>query len=159
MIFIILGTQKFQLNRLLKKIDELFEQKLLNEEVFAQIGHSDYRPKNFKWVDFLNKEDFENAISSSSLIITHGGVGSIITAKKSGKPVIVFPRLKKYKEHVDNHQLEIAEAFEKKNFVLCCYDEKDLGPLIEKTKTHVFDQYKSSTGEIIETVKEFLDNE
>ena len=159
MIFVILGTQKFQLNRLLKEVDELCGQGLINDEVFAQIGHSDYYPKNYKWVDFLDKLDFEYTISSCSLIITHSGVGSIISSQKSGVPVIVYPRLKKYKEHVDDHQLEIAQAFEKKNFVLCCHDGMKLGPLIKKSKAHVFDRYESSTDEVIELVRGFIDGE
>ena len=40
-IFITLGSQKFQFNRLLKAVDELCENQIVDaEDVFAQIGYS-----------------------------------------------------------------------------------------------------------------------
>lgn len=156
MIFVILGTQKFQLNRLLQEMDELVGSGRISEEVFAQTGHSDYQPKHYSFVDFLDKPEFEKKIKESSLVITHSGVGSIITAIQSQKPVIVYPRLVKYNEHVDDHQLEIAEAFKKKNFVLCCDEKEDLEDLIAEAKTHSFDVYHSSTAQMLQVVGKFL---
>lgn len=156
MIFLILGTQKFQLNRLLKEMDKLCGTGEITDIVYAQRGYSEYQPRNYEYVDFLNKDEFEKTIEKSSLVITHSGVGSIITAIQSGKPVIVYPRLSKYKEHVDNHQLEIAEAFEKKNFVLCCNEKEDLGKMINEARIHVFDKYESATGNVINLVGKFL---
>lgn len=157
MIFLVLGTQKFQLNRLLKEMDKLCGTGKVTDIVYAQKGYSEYQPKNYEYVDFLNKDEFEKTIAKSSLIITHSGVGSIITAIQSGKPVIVYPRLCKYKEHVDDHQLEIAEAFEKKNFVLCCKEKEDLGKVIDRARSHVFDKYEPATGNIINLVSTFLE--
>lgn len=157
MIFITLGTQKFQLNRLLKKIDKMIQNGLIEETIFAQIGYSDYHPQNYKFTEFLNREEFKKVMERSSLVITHGGVGSIITALNANKPVIVFPRLSEYKEHVDNHQLEIAKAFCKKNFVLCCNNEEELESMIDRAYNHNFDKYISSTRKIVETVKNFLE--
>lgn len=153
MIFVTLGTQKFQLNRLLIKLDELCKEGFIQEEVYAQIGNSDYEPENFHYVRFLDRDEFEKKIKEATLIITHSGVGSIIAALQSEKPVIVFPRLKKYREHVDNHQLEIAEAFSKKIFVLCCLDEEKLLDTIYSVKKHTFDKYISSREKIISIVK------
>lgn len=114
MIFVTLGTQKFQLNRLLKLLDDLCRTQKIKEEIFAQIGHSDYCPMHYSYIDFLDKKIFEKKVKESSLVISHGGAGSIMSALKENKPVIVFPRLRKYKEHVDDHQLEIAGALSKK---------------------------------------------
>ena len=126
MVFIALGTQKFQCNRLLKEIDRLIEGRLLNEQVFAQRGYSDYEPKHYESVMFLDKEDYDEKIAQCSLVISHSGVGTILSAVNHRKPVIVFPRLKKYKEHVDDHQLEIARAFEKKKLVLMYHEGDDI---------------------------------
>lgn len=156
MIFVTLGTQKFQLNRLLKKLDELYEKKELKEKIFAQIGHSDYVPRNYDYVDFLDREIFLKKIQQSSLVITHSGVGSIIAAINENKPVIVVPRLREYNEHVDDHQCEIAEAFSKKNYVLCCKDLDDLEEMIVRAKNHTFDKYVSSTDKILNIVENAL---
>lgn len=155
MIFVILGTQKFQLNRLLKELDILIEKRMIDEEVFAQIGHSDYCPKNYEYVDFLDKDTFEKKVEQSSLVITHSGVGSIISAVRFKRPVIVYPRLCKYKEHVDDHQLEIAQTFEKKNIVMVC--KNDLYSLIHDAKMHKFDEYVSSTDSIVKLIEDFLE--
>lgn len=156
MIFVTLGTQKFQLNRLLRLLDGLYEKGLLKEEAFAQIGYSDYKPLYFEYIDFLEKDAFDQKIQESSLVITHSGVGSMIAAVNAGKPTIVFPRLCKYGEHVDDHQLEIAAAFSLKNFVLCCGENDSLQELIVKALTHKFDRYVSSTEHIVEIVREAL---
>lgn len=155
MIFVILGTQKFQLNRLLENIDRMFDARLLEENVFAQIGNSTYKPKNFRYANFLEKEDFQTKIKDASLIITHSGVGSIIASIKYGKPVIVFPRLAKFNEHVDNHQLEIAKAFEKKGYVLCCNEDDDLFEKIIQARSFSFQTYQSSTNRIIDLIRQF----
>lgn len=156
MIFVILGTQKFQLNRLLKTLDELVQDNKITEEIIAQIGNSGYEPQNFSWYRFLDKEKFDTYIRQADLVITHSGVGSIITALNSRKPIIVFPRLVKYKEHVDDHQLDIARAFEKKNYVLCCYEEDDLIDLIRKSSQFQYEEYISSTEKMIGIIRNYL---
>ena len=115
LIFVTLGTQKFQFDRLLKYIDEQIENGKIKEKVFAQIGNSSYQPKNYEYKEFLDKEEFNKKIKASKLIITHSGVGTIIASINENKPVIVVPRLKKFGEHVDDHQLQIAESFSKKS--------------------------------------------
>ena len=77
MIFVVLGTQKFQCNRLLKKIDELIDNKTIAEEVFAQKGHSDYVPEHYTAVDFLQKEEFESKIPTWQLSINAKRLSSI----------------------------------------------------------------------------------
>ena len=106
-IFITLGSQKFQFNRLLKAVDELCEKGTLDaEDVFAQIGYSDYLPKNFNYKKFLDRDEFSKEMSKAEIVITHGGTGAIIGAVKKGKKVIAVPRRAKYGEHVDDHQLQ-----------------------------------------------------
>lgn len=156
MIFVTLGTQKFQLNRLLVQLDELCKEGKIEDEIYAQKGHSTYVPKNYAYTDFLSHGEFEEKIMESSLVITHSGVGSIITAMQYRKPVIVYPRMSKFKEHIDDHQQEIAEAFSKKNYVLLCGENDDLGEMIKMAGQQEFKQYVSSTEKVIEIVKDAL---
>ena len=83
MILVILGTQKFQFNRLLKTIDLAIEDKVINEEVFAQIGYSDYVPKHYSYTYFIKKDDFSSFLNKSDIVITHGGSGGIINSIKA----------------------------------------------------------------------------
>lgn len=157
MIFVAVGTQKFSLNRLLKQIDELIQTGKIKEEVFAQIGHSDYKPQNYKYKDFIGKEEFDKVVEQCDVLITHSGVGTIISGLNRNKPIILYPRLAKYKEHVDDHQLEIAQSFFDKNFVLLCNENDDLSELVEKSKVHKFDKYKSQRENVVSNIIDFLD--
>lgn len=157
MIFVAVGTQKFQLNRLLRAFDNLIESGKLTEEVFAQTGYSDYIPQNYNYKSFLDKEEFEQKIVKCSLLVTHSGVGTIMAGLKNRKPVVIFPRKVEYYEHVDNHQLEIAEAFAKKNYVFLCDDEGKLYSLMHEALEHNFDVYSSGQKDIVKKIKCFLE--
>ena len=118
MIFITLGSQKFQFNRLLKKIDEIE----INDEIVAQIGYSDYKPKHYKYAEFLDRDQYSELMGKADIVITHGGTGAIVGALKKGKKVIAVPRLAKYGEHVDDHQLQIIEQFKEMDLIYACED-------------------------------------
>ena len=109
MIFVTTGSQRFQFNRLLQKIDLLIEEGMIREEVFAQIGVSDYQPKHYEYCRFLDREGFTGKLRECRMVITHGGTGVIIGAVKQGKKVIAVPRLASYGEHVDDHQFPRLE--------------------------------------------------
>ena len=122
MIFVTVGSQKFQFNRLLKEIDELIENKVINEEVFAQIGVSDYKPQNYKYKEFVTQDEFNKYLDEARLIITHAGTGVIVNAIKKGKKVIGIPRLSKFGEHVDDHQIQLLNEFANMNLIETCND-------------------------------------
>jgi len=156
MIFVAVGTQKFQLNRLLKAVDELVEQGVLKEEVFAQVGHSDYQPRNYAYKDFLSRDDFQSCISRCDLLITHSGVATIIAGLKLGKRVVVVPRLAEFGEHVDDHQIQIAKSFSEQNLLLMCEDLKHLAETAARARTHSFARYVSQRERVATTIREYL---
>lgn len=156
MIFVILGTQKFQLNRLLTLLDQYIEEEKIQEEVFAQIGYSTYEPKHYSYVRFLDKKDYDQKIMESDIIISHAGVGSILNAKAAKKPIVIFPRLSKYKEHVDDHQLEVAKEFVQKKYVLCCYEHDDLYEILVKSKLEKLEIYQPQENLMIELIQNFF---
>ncbi|SKB64202.1 UDP-N-acetylglucosamine transferase subunit ALG13 [Lachnospiraceae bacterium] len=155
MIFFTLGTQKFQMNRLVQAADDLA--KKLDEEIFVQTGHSGYTPVNCDHTQFMNEADYNNRIKNCRILVTHAGVGTIISGLTAGKPVIVVPRLKKFNEHVDDHQLQIAEAFAKKKNVLSCPDVEELEKFIKKAETFSFEPYVVHGGKIEDIVQNFVD--
>jgi len=158
LIFVIAGTQKFQFNRLIKFLDELVGEGKLEMSVVAQIGHSDYEPRNYKFHRFLEKPEFVKHISDADLVITQGGVNSIMTVLSYNKPIIIYPRLAKYGEHVDDHQREFAKALEKNEYALCCDDGDDLEELIDKCISTLFREYVSCTGNITKIISDYLDS-
>ena len=156
MIFITLGSQKFQFNRLLKKVDELIENGIIKDEVFAQIGYSDYRAVHFKYKEFLDRDEFASTIEKCDIVITHGGTGAIIGAVKSKKKVIAIPRLAKYMEHVDDHQLQIIEQFKEMNMIYGCKDCNEIEVAIEAVNKIPVKGYKSNTKTIIENIDAYI---
>lgn len=158
MMFVTVGSQKFQFNRLLKKVDKLISDGKIRDKVFAQIGVSDYKPKNYKYTDFMSQDDFNKKVEEADLIITHAGTGVIVNSVKKGKKVIGVPRLSKYGEHVDDHQIQLIDEFSQLNFIEPCNDLKQLYGSIKNVKNKKFDQYISNTDKIIESIESFIGN-
>lgn len=156
MIFVTLGSQKFQFDRLLKKMDELIEQGIITEEVFAQIGASEYIPQNFPYEKFMDREKFAVTMDRSSIVITHGGTGVIIGAVKKGKKVIAVPRLAQFGEHVDDHQLQLLHQFDDLQLICACYDLDELGTCYQNLPKMQFRPYVSNTHVVIESIEEYL---
>lgn len=158
-IFITLGSQKFQFNRLLKSVDELCENgTIVAEDVFAQIGYSDYLPKNYSYKKFLDRDQFSAEMSKADIVITHGGTGAIIGAVKKGKKVIAVPRRAKYGEHVDDHQLQLVEQFKELHLICECDDAEKIGEALEIVKKTTYKGYVSNTQRIISSIEKFIEN-
>lgn len=158
MIFVTLGSQKFQFNRLLKEIDQLIEKNEITEEVFAQIGYCDYQPKNYKYKQFLDRDEFNELMNKCDKVITHGGTGAIVGAVKKEKKVIAVPRLAKYDEHVDDHQLQIVEQFDEMGFIEACFDIEKLAESYNRVFRKKYHNYQSNTLNIIDCIECFLEN-
>lgn len=156
MIFVTVGTHNQSFERLIKAVDKLVEQKKINEEVIIQTGYTNYRPKNCKWFKFIPFQNFVRICKKSNIVITHGGVGSIMIPLKLKKPTIVVPRLKNFGEHSDNHQLQIVKELEKQKKIIAVYDIIDLYPSINKTKQFNLKNKKQTTPKIFKIIKEQL---
>lgn len=157
MIFVTLGSQKFQFDRLLQKLDELVERGVITEEITAQIGASTYLPKHFEYVRFMDREQFAATMDQCDIVVTHGGTGVIITAVKKGKKVIAVPRLAKYKEHVDDHQLQLLHQFDELQIICACYELEDFEENYKGIRNREYRPYVSNTHVIIESIEEYLE--
>ena len=118
MILVMLGTQNNSFHRLLEEIDKLIMDGQIKEDVVVQAGYTKYESSNMKIFDFILSEELENLEQQASCIITHGGVGSIIGSIEKDKKVIAVPRLKQYGEHVNDHQLDIIQSFDKLGYII-----------------------------------------
>lgn len=157
MIFITVGSQKFQFDRLLKKVDLLIDQKKISEKVFAQSGACNYIPQNYEYKPFLDREEFKSIMNQSDIVITHGGTGAIIGAIKAGKKVIAIPRLKKYEEHVDDHQIQLVEEFTTSNLICGCFQLENLEDCINEVRIKNFSIYHSNTKKYLDSIIKFIE--
>lgn len=156
MIFVTLGSQKFQMNRILIELDMLVEKGLLDEEIYAQVGYSEYNPKNFETKKFLLRQDYLDFIDNARLIITHGGTGAIVGALKREKKVIAIPRQSKFGEHVDDHQYEIVNMFSKQNLIVAVNDESKIIEKIFSIEEKNFDKFISQRDDMLESIRTTL---
>lgn len=157
LIFVTLGTQKFQMNRLVKAVDDLAGSGVIKEEFLIQSGASTYKPKYCNYIAYMDSEEYADNIRKCSLLVTHAGVGTIITGIKADKPVVVVPRLAKFGEHVDDHQTQIAEAFSEKGSVLYCHDIEKLADYIEKARSFNFQPYEVKGANVEEKILHFME--
>jgi UDP-N-acetylglucosamine transferase subunit ALG13 len=135
LILVTVGTHNQGFPRLIKTIDNLAVH--IKEKIIIQTGYTNYEPRNCEWFKFIPYEKFIELIKKSNLIITHGGIGSIMISLQLKKPTIVVPRLKKFYEHIDDHQLQIAKELEKQKRVIVVYDIKDLKKTIKQSKKFI----------------------
>jgi len=132
MIFVTVGTHYQGFERLIKKMDEIAKE--IDDEVVMQIGYTKYEPKNAKWFRFLEYEKMLEFYNKADVIVCHAGAGTLLEALSFGKPIVVVPRLKKFDEHVDDQQLELAEALENMEKAIAVYDIENLKDAIQKAK-------------------------
>lgn len=156
MVFVTLGSQKFQFDRLLQELDRLLEVGVITEPVFAQTGYSTYAPKHFAAEAFLDRDAFAAKMLEADTVITHAGTGAIVGAVKAGKKVIAVARLARYGEHVDDHQTQIIDQFNEMGLILGLKDAAQLEAAVLELPTRQFDRYESNTHRIIADIEEFL---
>ena len=118
MIFVTLGTQAKDFSRCLKMIETLINDKVINEPVIAQTGHTQYKPEGIKCVPFVTEEEYQKYISEARIVISHAGTGAIFSSIAQGKTVIAVARLSKYGEMVNDHQTEIVKKLSEGGYIL-----------------------------------------
>lgn len=108
MIFVTVGTHEQPFNRLIKEVDRLKKEGIITDEVFIQTGFSTYEPQYCDWKNIISYSEMEDYMNRADIIITHGGPATFMGAIAKGKKPIVVPRLEKFGEHVNDHQLDFA---------------------------------------------------
>lgn len=158
LIFVTVGTTPEDFSRLLRKVDELAEHEI-PERVVMQTGYTKYKPKHCEYFQFLEIDEYKKVMRRSKMIITHGGVGSISNSLNLGKRTIVVPRLSKFGEHANNHQLQIARELELEGLVSVVYDINELGRILDEVRNSEPPTQISHTvcPSAVEIVKEHID--
>ncbi len=157
MILVTLGTQDKSFARLLDAIEKQIELGNITDDVVVQAGHTKYESKNMKVLDFIPYDEFENFMNQCDILITHGGVGSIITGLKKKKKVIAAARLKKYQEHTNDHQLQILKNFKEAGYILTLDDFDALDQVLKEAKKFKPKQYKSNTKNMIKLISDYIE--
>ncbi len=137
MILVTLGTQDKHFTRLIMMVDELIKQGEIKEEVYVQAGSTSYHSDKMKIFDYIDMEAYEKLLDQCDILITHGGVGTIVSALKDGKKIIGVAREARYKEHHNDHQKEIIETFSSQGLILKAEDTASLKVALHQAKNFV----------------------
>lgn len=127
MIFCTIGTQA-PFDRFVKIVDEVAAH--LDEEVIAQVYKSEYAAKNIHTMNFLPPDEFNKLFDKARLIVAHAGMGTIISAMRQHKPIIIFPRIAALGEHRNEHQLATAQKMKELGYAYVANNKDELQELL-----------------------------
>lgn len=156
-LFVPLGTQKFPFGRLIEALNILVDKGIyLPDEIVMQSTMYPIEPK-FKHVGLIPTEQFDSYMREAEVVITHSGVNSIISCMRLGKPLLIAPRRGEFGEHVDDHQVEIAQVMKDKYDVLVLFEFDHLEERIKEAKTHKYKEWISHRDTLISAIKELIE--
>ena len=158
MILVTLGTQDKQFTRLLDAVEEQINLGNITDEVIVQSGCTKYKSKNMKIFNLIDRDKFNELIKKCDVLITHGGVGSILTGLKNNKKVIACARLAKYNEHVNDHQLQIIEKFANAGYLLPLNNMDEFPKVLKEIKKFKPVKYVSNTKKMISIITNYINN-
>jgi UDP-N-acetylglucosamine:LPS N-acetylglucosamine transferase len=157
-IIVLTGTAEHGFDRLLRGLDLLIEDGKLPSTVLAQIGNSEYVPRNYQSVRFLPHSQLVDAIRASDLVITHDGAGSMREALNLGKRTIVFPRHSRAGELAYDSHLELAHHLAARGWVEVVEDPLDIPKALASTFIDDRSYVTEDGRDINEVLSEFLDS-
>ncbi len=152
MIFVTLGTQDKPFKRLL----DYLEHSNIDDEIVVQNGFTEYKSNKLKLFKYLDKDKFDEYLNKADFVICHAGVGTIVNCLKDGKKVLTVPRLAKYGEHQNDHQLQIANAYYQKGYILVMNDGDDFNKKIEELRHFEPKTFVSNNEIFVNKLKKYI---
>lgn len=146
MIFVTVGTTRF--DELVEAIDRLAPG--LGEEVVAQIGNSQYLPRNCKYFSFTN--DLFKYYEKASIVVAHGGAGITFEVLNLGKKLISLEN-----PHVlDGHQGDLLRRLHQDGYLVLCEDLNKIENCIKEIYKTEMNKYVIPECRIGEMIVEYL---
>lgn len=152
MIFVCLGTQDKSFERLLNTI----EKSNIQDKIIAQIGFTNFNSGKMELYKYLDKDEFSRYLNEADIVITHGGVGTIMEALSLNKKIIACPRLAKYHEHQNDHQIEIIKTFAEKKYLLALNENDNLDEIYQKALSFKPEEFKKNNSNFVSKLSTYL---
>ena len=132
MIFVTTGTNGTPFDRLLLALDALGS----SEPLIVQHGPSTIRPRSAECVDFVGFDRLAELVRSADRVVAHAGVGTVLVSLINGRKPFVVPRLARYGEAVDDHQLHFARRLDREGLVKLVEDPAGLSEALRNDGAH-----------------------
>lgn len=158
MILVLLGTQDKSFSRLLAEVDRQIGNGTIREKVVVQAGHTAYASENMEIFSFIPKEQMESLILEARIVITHAGVGSILECLRLGKKTIAAARLRAFREHTNDHQLEILKVFGDQGCILALNQVSDLHEALLKAESFEVPPFVSNQSRFLAGLEKHIDS-
>jgi UDP-N-acetylglucosamine transferase subunit ALG13 len=156
MIFLTVGTI-FPFDRLVKAVDEAIGAHIVTAPVFAQVGSATYKPRNMEYVPVLEKTTFDQKVEEADFVISHAGIGSVLIALERKKRLLVMPRMRRFGEVVNDHQMATARRFAELGYVLAAYDDAELSLRLREVESFTPAFRESQANRVAQRLSCFLD--
>jgi UDP-N-acetylglucosamine transferase subunit ALG13 len=156
MIFLTVGTI-FPFDRLVKAVDEAIEAGVVTMPVFAQIGRTDYKPRNMNYVQALEKPQFDKRTDEAAFVISHAGIGSLLIALERRKRLLVMPRLRQHGEATNDHQVTTARRFASLGHILAAYNSDELPEKLREIESFTPAVRQNEASRVVGRLSQFID--
>lgn len=157
MILVTLGTQDKPFVRLLDEVQKQIDSGTIKDRVVVQAGNTPYNSDKMEIFDLIPGDKYDEFMGDCDILITHGGVGSIITGLKLGKKIIAVPRLSKYGEHTNDHQIQIVNKFYDMGYILKCDDNDNFKKVLKDIKKFEPKKFESNNERFIKIIEDFIE--
>lgn len=150
MILVTVGTERYPFNSLMDWVEVLIEYGIIdkNEEVIVQYGSSTKIPDGVKVFQLLPESVFKNLVDRARVVVAHCGEGTAMMLESAGKPFVLVPRTRRFGEHVDDHQLEMADALEQRG-VAVARSPGDLVKFLSEPSVSIADTNEDEVSEAL----------
>lgn len=155
MIFLTVGS-RYGFDRLVRAVDDMVDRGEIQDDVTAQIGLGGYVPRHMQYERFMEGPRYDARMRDAHMLIGHAGSGTISLAVANCKPLLVLPRLKRFHEHVNDHQVATARKFEQLHQVLAADGAADLPRRFAELPSFVPVPRMARTDELAGRIGEFL---
>jgi UDP-N-acetylglucosamine transferase subunit ALG13 len=157
MIFVTVGTE-LPFDRLVRVVDE-WAKATGRRDVFAQIGQTNWRPTHIAWRRFLQPPEFAKQFAEAKVVVSHAGMGTILSALEWEKPILVMPRLACLGEQRNDHQLATARRLARLGKINVAMDEIELRAKVDAfgklRPQHKISAYANES--LISALREFIE--
>lgn len=153
MILVTLGTQDKSFLRLLSMLEECLHEIGNTQEVIVQAGYTSFQSETMQVFDYIDMQKYDELLAQCDILITHGGVGTIVTALKMGKKIIASPRLAEFGEHHNDHQREIIDSFCEKGYILACTNKEEMKRALQQIKQFQPKSFVSNQAKFLDLIR------
>jgi UDP-N-acetylglucosamine transferase subunit ALG13 len=158
MILVTLGTFNIEFPRPLKAIEKAVIEKKITEKIIVQRGHTNFESDYLEVVQFFTPAELDKLYDEARVVVVHSGIGSVLSGVKKGKKLIVVPRLRKYKEHVDDHQLDLLNEFAKSNYIIPWNENEGFDEVLAKAENFVPSPFVSTKDNLVGALINYIES-